>query len=268
MLPLPGAPDPILARLTSLGFRGWRDQKAVACIIPPLCPVPGGEFLMGSDRTTDPLADDDECSPTPTLVASFAMAAYPVTVAEYVLAVQAGALPAPHDWGEPQFSWQDQQQRLDHPVIYISWENARDYCHWLAAMTGQAWRLPSEAEWEKAARWDTAVHPPHARIYPWGDQWDHQRANTIDGGPGMTTPVGFYNDQGDASPYGCHDMAGNVWEWTSTIWEGPQVWEAWRVVRGGAFHNPPRHARTASRTRDDETLFYGLIGFRLALSKE
>jgi formylglycine-generating enzyme required for sulfatase activity len=204
----------IPARLDHLGFVGWRDRKTgIAFIIAPLRPVAAGKFTMGSDPS-DPQASDAEKGQYSIPVGAFEIGTFPVTVAEYALAVQAGAVPAPPGEDDERYGWKQQQAHVDHPVVRVTWEAAWKYAQWLAQVTGQPWRLPSEAEWEKAARWDEAQQ--HARVYPWGDQWDKARANTRDGGPGMTTLVGHYMDK-DTSPCGCYDMAGNVWEWTSTV---------------------------------------------------
>lgn len=98
---------------------------------------------------------------------------------------------------------------LDHPVIYVTQHDATVYCRWLSEITGKSYRLPSEAEWEKAAR------GTDGRIYPWGDQWEAGRCNAQPSGKRDTTPVGAY-PQGK-SPYGLLDTAGNVWEWTRSL---------------------------------------------------
>jgi formylglycine-generating enzyme required for sulfatase activity len=95
-------------------------------------------------------------------------------------------------------------------VVLVSWHDAVAYCNWLAEVTGKPYHLPSEAEWEKGGRGSDG------RIYPWGNQWDAKRCNSEEGSKGGTTPVGAYPH--GASPHGLLDMAGNVWEWTRSLW--------------------------------------------------
>jgi formylglycine-generating enzyme required for sulfatase activity len=126
-----------------------------------------------------------------------------VTNAQYAAFVEA----TDRDWtgGKPP------QVKADHPVFVI-WNDVMAYCRWLSEVTGKSYLLPSEAEWEKAAR------GTDGRIYPWGGQWDERRCNFDKEGswPVGTTPVEAYSD--GASPYGVLDMAGNVQEWTRTLW--------------------------------------------------
>lgn len=225
LLPMPSPPAPPIPtdrfpprlaglgfppRLASLGFNP-RKLNGVEVITPPLCAIPAGPFLMGSDKRRDSQADSDEQPQHTVTLAAYKIARYPVTVAEYDCAVRAGAVREPPKGQYTLLTWQDQLKRLDHPAVGVSWNDAIAYVGWLAQTTGQPWRLPTEAEWEKAAR------GTDGRIYPWGDAWDKARANTREGGPGQTTPVGTY--PGGASPYDAQDMAGNVWEWTNTRYQ-------------------------------------------------
>jgi formylglycine-generating enzyme required for sulfatase activity len=273
---------PLLAQFDLLGFMGSRDAQGVPYIVPPVSPVPAGKFTMGSSFE-DTLATDEEKPQYRIEVGAFEIGLYPVTVAEYTLAVNAGAVSPPGEsmyatgpkiieqWRGKTITWDVQQQRPDHPVVSVSWEDARDYCHWLSLMTGQTWRLPREVEWEKAARWD--AQNQSSRVYPWGNSWDASRANTDEGGPGLTTPVGAYTVHNDASPYGCHDMAGNVWEWTSTLWYPRPPYDALaseqemstslpHVVRGGSWISNPKYARAAFRIYNSKNRYVS-IGFRL-----
>jgi formylglycine-generating enzyme required for sulfatase activity len=159
----------------------------------------------------------------------------------------------------------------DHPVMWVSWGDALAYCRWLGRETGLPVTLPSEAEWEKAAR------GTDGRIYPWGDEWDTERCNTAEGGAGATTPVGRYSPGGD-SPYGCADMAGNVWDWTRSVFkgypydpkDGREGLEAGdnilRAVRGGSFDNDRLSARCAARLRLYSNGRYRGCGFRIVVS--
>jgi formylglycine-generating enzyme required for sulfatase activity len=225
---------------------------------------------MGSDPAHDKDVWEEEQPQHLVSLPAYQMGRYLVTVAEYACFVRAAH-------GQPE-RWQQQLGRLDHPVVNVSSRAAVAYATWLAQLTGETWRLPTEAEWERAAR------GTDGRIYPWGDTFDRNRCNTSDGGPGATTPVGAYADRGDASPCGAHDMAGNVWEWTSSLYrpypynpddgrEGPNTssrsqWseDDGRVLRGGAWRfASPRSARAACRISYDggTDMFEDLIGFRM-----
>jgi len=239
--------DEFPVHLMQLGFRlmqvmdeAGRDQFRY--VIPPVCAVPAGPFLMGSNQQRDPHAEENELPQHMVLLPAYHIGTYPLTVAEYACFVEATQQGEPEDW--------DYQQRyLDHPVVNVSWNDVLTYANFLAQVTGEPWRLPTEAEWEKAAR------GLDGRIFPWGDVWDETRANSEGGGPGMTTPVGTYPD--GVSPYGCYDMAGNVFELTSiTDWSHPHQTNDGRedlnnrtrkVIRGGSWYDDPWDARAAYR---------------------
>ena len=145
------------------------------------------------------------------------------------------------------------KDKLHHPVVHVSWHEAYAYCQWLSEVTGKAIALPSEAEWEKAGRGDQ-----DQRAYPWGDAFDMLKCNSYELGLDDTTPVGVF--LAGASPYDCLDMAGNIWEWTRSLWgediEKPRFTDpytaddgredvkapdnVYRVLRGGAFDDSPR----------------------------
>jgi formylglycine-generating enzyme required for sulfatase activity len=221
---------------------------------------------MGSDLAKDPLAFSDEKPQSSVTLAAFQVAKHPVTVAEYAAFVRQSNHRIPPPGGT--LSWTAQQQRPDHPVVLVTWSDARAYAAWLALLTGQHWRLPTEAEWEKAAR------GTDGRIYPWGNAWDKTRANTGDGGPNGTTPVGTYPT--GASPYGAQDMAGNVWQWCTSLYrvypyrandgrENPDAPGA-RILRGGSWGSNPQGARAACRHNIEPGNVNVSHGFRLVLA--
>jgi toxoflavin biosynthesis protein ToxD len=236
------APQVVPPILQPKGFTGWA-VDGVAVIRPPVVDVPAGPFLMGSDPAREPDAADSEQPQRVVQVAAFQIGVFPVTVAEYYYAVQAEAVRPPSNWAK-------QMPRPDHPVVYISWKAALAYAAWLAKTTGERWRLPTEEEWEKAAR------GTDGRIYPWGNTFDPSRANTEEGGPGDTTPVGSYPS--GASPYGALDMAGNVEEWCGLPPDSPLLrpggWDgepraSTGYLAGGSFDDNPILARCAHRSQ-------------------
>lgn len=235
---------------------------------PELILIPAGEFLMGSDPQKDKLAKKDEQPQHTLYLPDYYIAKTPVTNAQYATFVQVTGHEPPGHWknGQPQAGEQD------HPVVKISWHDAVAYCNWLSEVTSKLYRLPTEAEWEKAAR------GPDGRIYPWGNRWEARRCNTREGGPGKTTPVGAYLE--GASPYGLLDMAGNVWEWCATKWGKSYPYDVsedewmdddlkgseFRALRGGSFLYSQFNARCASRDFILPHLRSGKFGFRLVVS--
>jgi formylglycine-generating enzyme required for sulfatase activity len=234
--------------------------------------IPAGEFLMGSNPRKHKAARDNEQPQHALYLPDYYIARTPVTNAQYLAFVQATGYEQPGHWkgGKPPAG------KGDHPVVNVSWHDAVAYCNWLSEITGRDYRLPSEAEWEKAAR------GTDGRIYPWGNKWDARRCNSKEGGKKVTMPVGAY-PQG-ASPYGLLDMAGNVREWTRSLWgesilkpgfgypydprDGREDLEAggFRVLRGGAFVDAAVNVRCAHRDwfNPDSRLRY--LGFRVVAS--
>jgi formylglycine-generating enzyme required for sulfatase activity len=145
-------------------------------------------------------------------------------------------------------------------------------------LTGKPWRLPTEAEWEKAARWDPYKGKGEPRIYPWGNTFDGKRCNTNASRIRTTTPIDRYPD--GVSAYEVWDMAGNVWEWTSSIFKSypydsgdgreNSASRKNRVLRGGAWLLDPAVARATCRNSENPVTFAGFfydVGFRLLLDE-
>ena len=165
---------------------------------PEMVRVPAGPFLMGSD--TDTPAEAPRHSVT---LPAFAIAVYPVTNEQYARYLRDTRRAA-----SPLLLWDGNRPpagRLRHPVTGVTWHEAIDYCRWLAQQTGRPYTLPTEAQWEKAAR------GPDGRVFPWGDEWLPDRANTA----ADIAPVDAFPAQ---SVYGGRDLVGNAREWTLSAW--------------------------------------------------
>ena len=225
-----------------------------------MCPVPAGKFTMGSPSNQHTL-----------YLPEYRIARTPVTNAQYHAFVQAIGREAPSHWEGSK----PPQDREDHPVTWVTWYDAIAYCRWLTETSGTPYCLPSEAEWEKAAR------GTDGRMYPWGDEWGADRCKT---GQGGTSPVEAYPR--GASPYGCLGMTGNVWEWTRSLWgeywhepefkypyepdDGRENLDAGddvcRVLRGACWIGVRYFGRCAYRHFDPPTNAWGYNGFRLCIS--
>jgi formylglycine-generating enzyme required for sulfatase activity len=226
--------------------------------------VPAGEFLMGSHPARDREAAKGELPQHRVYLAEFIIGRVPVTNAQYAAFVQSAGVKAPSYWDHDGIP----AGQSDHPVVQISWRDARAFCAWLSEATGRSYRLPTEAEWEKTAR------GTNGRIYPWGDRWPTAELCNYDMQVGHTTAVGGYS--GNVSPYGALDLAGNVGEWTNSLYrpypyrvddgrEDPAA-EGVRVVRGGAYNLTRWNARCACRLRYAPDRKSGHDGFRVAAS--
>lgn len=260
--------------------------RSAESVAPQTVTVPAGPFIAGSDaaereyayrldeaayghsRTRERGWYDREAARETVEVAAFDIMATPVTNAQYARFVAATGHPPPdvdaevwasyrlvhtyertrrHAWANGAFP----QGRGDHPVVLVSVADAQAYALWLSAQTGETWRLPSEQEWEKAARGSDG------RIFPWGDAFDAGALNSHDLGPFDTMPVGSF-PQG-ASPYGMLDAAGQVFEWTASASS-----ESRRLVKGGSWDDKGCGVcRPAARHGRPAALKHILIGFRL-----
>ena len=214
-----------------------------------------GEFLMGADDK-----EDDERPSHTVSVEAFEIDIYEVTNAEFAFFVeQTGYVTEAEKAGEPE-TWRTYatEGREAHPVVKVTWADAEAYCRWVGK------RLPTEAEWEKAAR------GTDGRIYPWGNDWDPAKANSRESGYRGTLVVGSLPD--GASPYGVMDMAGNVWEWTADWYQAypgsdmtsPYFGEQYRVTRGGGWFSDAFHLRTANRSATAPEARNDDLGFRCA----
>ncbi|HSO27015.1 MAG TPA: SUMF1/EgtB/PvdO family nonheme iron enzyme [Anaerolineales bacterium] len=176
--------------------------------------IPAGDFLMGSNRKKDRHAPEDEMPQHKLSVTDYYIMRYPVTNDQYAQFVAATNHRAPLFWREGQPSAGEEQ----NPVVGVAYNDALAFCRWAAQETGLPLRLPTEPEWEKAAR------GPDGRLYPWGDQWEEGRCNSSEAKIGGVTPVGQFSPAGD-SPYGVGETAGNVQEWISSLY-GPYPYDA------------------------------------------
>jgi len=240
-------------------------------VILELAPVPAGEFLMGSSEQ-DKEAWPDERPQHRVHLDEYRIGKYPVTVAQFAAFVKATGYRTTIEqqgsgytwigsewkevkganWQHPRGPQSDVKQKTNHPVALVSWDDAAAFCQWASQVTGRAVRLPTEAEWERAAR------GTDGRLWPWGNEAPDKTRCNFDMNVKDTTPVGQYSPRGD-SPTDCADIAGNVWEWTSSLFrdypyrsddgrEDPGD-RAARVLRGGSFNHDRGHVRCACRIR-------------------
>ncbi len=243
--------------------------------LPKMILIPEGPFYLGtSDKQIFKLWEDTDWgkgwredglfrSEQPQhkiILKAFEIGKFPVTNIEYFNFVWKSNYRVPKGW----IGFRYAEGMDHHPVVNVALKDAYAYADWLSQITGFKYRLPSEAEWEKAAT------GPKPRIYPWGDVFDPWRCNTSESGKGGTTPVGTYSPAGD-SPYGIADMSGNVFEWTSSVLapypfgEGKPMpgKEDHNTLRGGAWYYSAKLARCASREAQPVNYFSSSVGFRL-----
>ncbi len=250
--------------------------------------IPAGPFIAGSDqaerdkayaldeaayghsRTREWGWYDDERERQTINLPAFSITRNLITHADYAAFVAATGHTAPqvdketwdsygliHPYERTRpYTWSDNtppRDHLDHPVVLVDHADAKAFAAWMSQETGQTWRLPSEFEWEKAAR------GTDGRLFPWGEIWDPNLLNTHDAGPFGTVPVGSYPD--GASPFGMLDPAGQVFEWTVDLQREGRYW-----VKGGSWDDKGCGVcRPAERHGRPENLQHILIGFRLVL---
>ena len=239
--------------------------------------VKGGKFMRGSSE-----GDADEKPQREIYLKNFMIGKYQVTNEEFKKFVDDGCYGKARKkmWSEQGWRWREKNEISEpeywhdrkwnapnFPVVGISWFEAEAYANWLSERTGYQYRLPTEAEWEKAARGTDGFK------YPWGENFDKNSSNTFESGLHRTSPVGIFPK--DKSPYGCFDMAGNVWEWCSDWYDvnyyancpdrnpqGPSS-GANRVFRGGSWHSVAGRCRSALRSLYDPRNRLDYLGFRL-----
>jgi formylglycine-generating enzyme required for sulfatase activity len=216
--------------------------------------IPAGPFTMGSDTGAE-----DEVPAHQVDLPAFEIDKFEVTNADFAQFVKATGYQTDAEKEGRTKNWRGIAEGKDnHPVIFVSWNDATAYCQWVGK------RLPTESEWEKAAR------GTDGRVYPWGNDWDPSKANVKETGLRGTACVGSFG--AGASPYGVEDMTGNVWEWTADWYEAypgsnyqsDYFGQRFRVLRGGAWFETADFARTAVRNANSETAANDDLGFRCA----
>lgn len=262
------------------------DARARDIPVPEVVEIPAGAFIAGSDRAEREAAYRlDEAAyghsrtrqgrwyegerPRGRLsVSAFAITRTPITNAQYTAFIRDSKRPAPdvdplvwagygliHPWSRTRrHAWSGKsfpEGRGEHPVVLVSFDDAVAYAAWLSRKTGWRWRLPTEIEWEKAAR------GLDGRRFPWGDRFDPGRLNSHDSGPFDTVPVGRFPN--GASPFGLLDAAGQVFEWTQT-----PTGKGTFVVKGGSWDDRGCGVcRPAAGHGRPRALKHILIGFRV-----
>ena len=239
--------------------------------------IPAGKFIMGTSDEEEQLVIRQlgggelvehpqwflsEKPQRAVHVDSFYINNFEVTNADYQKFIDATGHVAPRHWENRKHP----EGEDNFPVVYVSWKDANAYCRWVGK------RLPTEIEWEKAAR------GTDARIWPWGNVFDITMCNVESWEGSGPKPVGSY-PQG-ASPYGIYDMAGNVWEWTDSWYDAypgstfttTEFGQKFRVLRGGSWYHydslGPIGARTPSRDRGTEDHISYVAGFRCAIGQD
>ena len=257
-------PDPTLSpNDTTTAVIVWPDDGKDMVFIE------GGTFIMGSNEGKPNYQPEHKVH-----VPGFYLDVWPITNAEYKQFIDAANYPVPNyevSWCDTQdYNWNPATRMYPevkghHPVVLVTWEDAMAYAAWARK------RLPTEAEWERAAR------GLNGRRYPWGNEFEPGCCcNCKETGLGRTSPVGDFSPAGD-TPEGLVDMVGNVWEWTNSLYwpypynsdDGRESRQAlgFRVLRGASWLNDSNLAHCLSRL-DGDFQFYNNVGFRCAISPE
>lgn len=267
---------PVIAAVAAACTRGDSEPRdCEAC--PVMVQVPPGRFAMGSPDSERRRDDDEGPVHEVTLDRAFAIGKYETTWSEWESCIADGACRVPVGHGMPEGSNWGKGSR---PVINVSWGDVQDYLRWLSAKTGGAYRLPTEAEWEYAARGGVSARYPDgddaATICRIGNGADlatdfNNRNDCYDGVGRRTAPVGSYAANG----FGLHDAIGNVWEWTQDCWnrgyeDAPVNGDAridgdctQRTIRGGSWGSYPHNLRHATRQGLQRSYRGHEVGFRV-----
>jgi gamma-glutamyl hercynylcysteine S-oxide synthase len=246
---------------------GQLGDPRTEALLPDTVGVAGGLFLFGDAQSHY----EDEGPPNWVELPPFAIGCHPITNRDYGRFLAANPQhPSPHYWHDPAYNNPSQ------PVVGVTWHDARAYCQWLTTQlqaagllpNDQIVRLPRETEWEKAASWDGAHW--QKRMYPWGNVWDAQCANTADErGDWTVAPIGCF--PAGRSFYGAHDLVGNVWEWTLDEYRSypgaprPFYEPNTYVLRGSSCQSLASNARCTYRNRLPPSYWRNHIGFRIAI---
>jgi formylglycine-generating enzyme required for sulfatase activity len=243
--PTPMPPTPTKEATTSAAGVAAATPATPEPTTPPVSDVvveiPAGPFTMGSDK-----GDPEDAPAHQVDLPAFEIDKFEVTNADFGVFVQATNYQTYAEQKGYQ-TWKDQAGagKENHPVVMVTWDDAAAFCQWVGK------RLPTEAEWEKAARGQDG------RTFPWGNDWDPAKANVKETGLRGTAAVGSFG--AGASPYGVEDMAGNVWEWTAD-WYQPYpknttpddyYGEKFRVTRGGGWFDEEAQVRSFNRNAAD-----------------
>jgi formylglycine-generating enzyme required for sulfatase activity len=256
---------------------GTLGDTRINVLSPTMVTVEAGEFTRGSDE----IGEEDEKPEKRIYLDNFMMGKYPVTNQEFKVFIDDGGYENKQFWTKEGWQWIKEENisepgllhdrkwnGLNFPVVEVSWYEASAYTRWLSEKTGHRYMLPSEAQWEKAARGSSGF------LYPWGKKWKDDYCNSRECGLIRSSPVGIFPK--GKSPYGCLDMSGNVLEWCSDWYEddyykkspdrnppGPKS-GTYRVLRGGCWFDYGWFVRSAYRNRYEPSDRLNITGFRLA----
>jgi formylglycine-generating enzyme required for sulfatase activity/predicted MPP superfamily phosphohydrolase/energy-coupling factor transporter ATP-binding protein EcfA2 len=261
---------PLEERFEAGDILGTLGDPRINILKQTMIQVKGGEFARGSDE------HEREQPIHQVYLDEFMMGKYPVTNCEFKAFIRDGGYNNKGLWTPEGWKWRDKENIFEpllwhdrkwngpnFPVVGVSWYEAAAYAKWLSQKTGENYTLPTEAQWEKSARGAKGL------IYPWGNKYDINLCNSDECGLNRTSPVGIF--PGGESPYGCADMAGNVWEWCND-WYGPYnagyqknptgPGGTYRVVRGGGWSLGAGGLRCSYRG-GRPSFRGGYVGFRL-----